>query len=65
MSKHLFLADATLTCSLLKGWELNLLVKNIFDRETYVYTVCNELSAISKSYIIRPRNVLLSVFFRF
>ncbi|RRD57159.1 carboxypeptidase regulatory-like domain-containing protein [Tannerella forsythia] len=65
VSKHLFLADATLTCSLPKGWELNLLVKNIFDRETYAYTVYNELSAISKSYVIRPRNVLLSVFFRF
>lgn len=65
LSKHLFLADATLTCSLPKGWELNLLVKNIFDQRTYAYTVYNELSEINKTYIIRPRNILLGIFFRF
>ncbi|SEA01510.1 Outer membrane receptor proteins, mostly Fe transport [Porphyromonadaceae bacterium KH3R12] len=65
VSKHLFLADAEFTYSFKSGWELNLSVKNIFNQHLYAYTVYNGLTAMSREYKIRPRNVMAGVFFRF
>lgn len=65
VSKHLFLADAEVTYSFRDAWELNLSVKNIFNQNTYSYTMYDGLTSISKEYKIRPRNFLASVFFRF
>jgi hypothetical protein len=65
VSKHLILADAALTYSFASGWEMNLSVKNIFDQDTYSYTLYDGLTSMSKAYKIRPRNFLASVFFRF
>lgn len=65
VSKHLFLADAEFTYSFSGGWELNLSVKNIFNQNMYAYTVYDGLTAISREYRIRPRNVVAGVFFRF
>ena len=65
VSKHLLLADANFTFSFKRGWEINLLIKNIFNQNTYSYNNFNGLTNISAEYIIRPRNVLASVFFRF
>lgn len=64
-SKQFFLTDAEVTYSLASGWELNLSVKNIFDQNTYSYTIYDGLTSISKKYQIRPRNFLASIFFRF
>lgn len=65
ISKQLFLTEAELTYSLASGWEVNLSVKNIFDQNTYSYTIYDGLTSISKRYEIRPRNILASIFFRF
>lgn len=65
VSKHLFLADAEFTYSFKSGWEFNLSVKNIFNQNTYAYTVYDGLTEMSREYRIRPRNVMAGVFFRF
>lgn len=65
VSKHLLLADAEFTYNFSSGWELNLSVKNLFNQDTYSYTIYDGLTSINKEYRIRPRNVLASVFFRF
>lgn len=65
VSKHLFLADAEFTYSFKSGWEFNLSLKNIFNQNTYAYTIYDGLTAISREYRIRPRNVMVGVFFRF
>lgn len=65
VSKHLFLVDAEFTYSFKSGWEFNLSVKNIFNQNTYAYTVYDGLTELSREYRIRPRNVIAGVFFRF
>lgn len=65
VSKHLVLADAEFTYNLPGGWELNLLLKNIFNQDLYAYTTYDGLTAMSKEYRIRPRSVMANVFFRF
>ena len=65
VSKHLFLADVEFTYNLPGGWELNLVLKNIFYQNLYAYTNYDGLSAMSKEYRIRPRSVMANVFFRF
>ena len=65
VSKHLFLADAEFTYSFKSGWEVNVSVKNIFNQNTYAYTLYDGLTAMSREYRIRPRNVMAGVFFRF
>ncbi|WP_352422618.1 carboxypeptidase-like regulatory domain-containing protein [Proteiniphilum sp.] len=65
VSKHLFLADAEFTYSFKSGWEFNLSIKNIFNQNVYAYTVYDGLTAMSREYTIRPRNVMAGVFFRF
>lgn len=65
VSKHFLLADAEFTYSFKSGWEVNVSVRNIFNQNTYAYTVYDGLTAMSREYRIRPRNVKASVFFRF
>jgi hypothetical protein len=65
VNKHLTMADADITYCLKGGWELNLSVTNIFDRNEYSYKTYNGVSTIYESFKIRPRNILASVFFRF
>ncbi len=65
VSRNLFLADAEFTYSFKSGWEFNLSVKNIFNQNTYAYTVYDGLTEMSREYRIRPRNVMAGVFFRF
>ncbi len=64
-SKHFFLADAEFRYRLLNGWEFNVSVRNIFDQDVYAYTTYSGLRAINQGYVIRPRNVMAGVFFRF
>ena len=64
-SKHFFLADAEFTYIIKSGLEFNLSVRNIFNQDVYAYTTYGGLTAMRKEYIIRPRNVMASVFFRF
>lgn len=64
-AKNIFLADAEFTYSFVSGWELNFSVRNIFNQNKYRYTRYDGLTSMSKEYKIRPRNFLVSVFFRF
>ena len=63
--KHFLLADADLTYSLKNEWEINLAVKNIFNQHKYDYSTYDGLTEHYQSYVIRPRNILVSVFCRF
>ncbi len=64
-SKQLFLSDAEFTYSLGNRWELNLSAKNILNQKDYSYSIYNELTRVDKEYVIRPRTLLASIFFRF
>ena len=64
-SKHFFLADAEFTYRLPSGFEFNVSVRNIFNQDVYAYTTYSGLREMRREYIIRPRNVMASVFFRF
>ena len=64
-SKHFFLADAEFTYRLQNGFEFNVSVRNIFNQDIYAYTTYSGLREMRKEYVIRPRNVMASVFFRF
>lgn len=65
VNKSIFLSDAEFTYSFTGGWEVNLAVNNIFNRDAYSYTIYNGLTSIDREYRIRPINVLASLFFRF
>lgn len=65
VSKNFFLADINFTSSLKKGWELNISAKNIFNQKVYAYKIYDGLSEMNKEYIIRPRNIMVGMFFRF
>lgn len=64
-SKRIYLADADLTYCFKGGCELNIAVTNLFDQTVYAYSCFDGLTSISKSYNIRPRNIMMSIFFRF
>lgn len=65
VSKQLFLVDAEFTYSFSGGWEFNLQVKNLFGQNVYAYTVYDGLTSMSREYRIRPRNIMVGMFFRF
>jgi hypothetical protein len=65
VKKNFFLSDVDITYCLKKGWELNLKASNIFDQKNYSYSYYNGLSNVGKSYNVRGRNVMVSLFFRF
>jgi len=64
-TKHFLLTDAEFIYRLPTGLEFAASVRNIFDQDVYAYTIHSGLRAINQEYIIRPRNVMASVFFRF
>ena len=64
-NKHFLLADAEFIYRLPTGLEFTASVRNIFDQDVYTFTTYSVLRAINQEYVIRPRNVLASVFFRF
>ena len=65
LRKQLLLADAELMCSLKGGWEINVSARNLFNRRTYAYTLYDGPSTFRKSYLLRPRNLTVGLFFRF
>lgn len=65
LRKQLLLADAELTCSLKGGWEVNVSARNLFNRRTYAYTLYDGPATFRKSYLLRPRNLTVGLFFRF
>ena len=65
LRKQLLLADAELTCSLKGGWEVNVSARNLFNRRTYAYTLYDGPASFRKSYLLRPRNLTVGLFFRF
>lgn len=66
-SKHLILWDAKAEYNLSSNLQLILSVKNLLNQKTYNYTlVNNEMFTKSyTSYEIRPRNILLSLYYKF
>lgn len=64
-SKSLFIADAEFTYSFGNSWELNILAKNIFNQNVYSYSTYDGVTIMSREYRIRPRNIMMGVFFRF
>lgn len=64
-SKSLFLIDSEVIYSFKRGWEVNLSAKNIFNHDSYSYSLYDGLTNIYKKYNIRPLNIMVGVFFRF
>lgn len=63
--KTLFLTDASTSYSLKSGVEFSLSALNLFNQRTYGYTTCSSLTRMSKSYQLRGKTVMGSVFFHF
>ena len=67
VSKHLVLWDAKAEYNLSDQWQLILSAKNILNQKTYNYTLADSQN-FTKSYTaykIRPRNILISLFYKF
>lgn len=64
-SKHTVFVDVSAVWRLKDNWELSLSATNLLDKREYAYVMLSDLSSTSASYSIRPRNVLLSMYFRF
>lgn len=64
-SKHLFWLDASATFKLTSDIELSLSVSNILDNKTYSYTLYSGLTSVYRQYTIRPRNLLVGIFWKF
>lgn len=62
--KNFYFCDANITYSLRNGVELNLSVRNLLDNQVYDYIIQDNLSHSRISYHIRPRNILVGVYFR-
>lgn len=65
VKKNFFLSDADITYCFKGGWEINVLATNLLNQDIYSYSYYNGLMNTSKSYNIRARNVMVSLFFRF
>lgn len=65
--KNLVLVDFKAEYDLNERWQLIASVTNILNQDTYDYKLINSMMAISSytSYHIRPRNFLLSLYFKF
>ena len=64
--RDFFLADAMVSYQLSKRCDLELNATNLLDEREYAYTTfTNEASTVSRSYRIRPRNLLLTARFTF
>lgn len=67
VSKHLVLFDCKAEYNLSDNWQLILSAKNILNQKTYNYTLADSetFSKSFSSYEIRPRNILLSIYYKF
>ena len=67
LAKHLVLVDFKAEYLLSDDWILQAAATNILDQETYNYTLVDSdtFSRSFTSYVIRPRNLLLSIFHKF
>ncbi len=67
LSKHLILADVKAELTLSPKWQLILSAKNILNQDTYNYTLVNsrDFTKSYTSYKIRPRNIMLSLYYKF
>lgn len=63
-AKHTFLLDAGVT-RVFKHFEVNLSGTNLFDNKRFSYVIYDGVSRASRSFSIRPRNIMLGVFFQF
>ena len=64
--RDFFLADAVISYKLSKRCDLELSATNLLDEREYAYTTfTDEASTVSRSYRIRPRNLLLTARFMF
>lgn len=66
-SKHLVLADFKAEYNLSDKWQLLLTATNILNQDTYNYTLVDSdnFTRSFTSYGIRPRNILLGIFYKF
>ena len=67
VSKHLILWDTQAEYDITSQWQVILSVKNILNQKTYNYTLSDH-DNFTKSYTaykIRPRNILISLFYKF
>lgn len=67
VSKHMILADVKAEYNISDKWQLILSAKNILNQKTYNYTLVdsNDFTKSYTSYKIRPRNILLSLYYKF
>jgi len=61
----LVLTDVKAEYQVTPNWQLIASITNLLDQEDYSYTVIGNLSTSHYSYIIRPRNFLVSVYYKF
>jgi len=67
VSKHLVLWDAKAEYNISDNWQLILSARNLLNQKTYNFTLADS-ERFTKSYTayqIRPRNILLSLFYKF
>lgn len=62
--KQLVLADVGIALTLHKV-EFNVSLTNVFNKKVYAYRIYDGVSSLYRSFRIRPRNVLVSVYFQF
>lgn len=62
--KHFVFTDIDVTYSFYSGIELNLAVNNLLGHQTYDYTIMGNLTKTQTIYQIRPRNALVSIYFK-
>lgn len=67
LSKHLVLVDFKAEYNLSDRWQLLLNATNILNQKTYNYTMVDSerFTRSFTSYTIRPRNILLGIFYKF
>lgn len=63
-SKDLFIADGRAVYSVNKSWEISGSLRNILNRDRYSYAINDVLSAVYREYAIRPRALIVSLFFK-
>lgn len=61
-TRDFFLADIILSYNISSKWEMEVLAKNLMNEQRYVYTsFTDEASTVSRSYDIRPRNLMMTI----
>ena len=67
VSKHLVLFDCKAEYNINDAWQFILSAKNILNQKTYNYTLADSemFTKSYSSYEIRPRNILLSLYYKF